>query len=341
MDLCPKCRSHLATEANFCAECGFSVATTKSVLGTRHYLLILLLTAALFIFAWSIQQHFGGEPPTKSYAEVMGEGGITAPVDAELRDSLPKDIVALNALAIELELSLGKSEQQDPKALIKYGYILEALLEKTPNDPDLLLKNANFSFNHQSFGKSATLLRRYLEIKPDDWKVKAQLASALTFTNQLDEAIAILRQVIAHDPKTFHGYAYLAIALSQQGEREAAISAGDTALTLAPSAEARDRFAKFLATIKQEPMAADEEAIVAFISKHPIAGSKFLRSSMESGALSLFFKDFPMSAMPAFAKEKFFGEIKSQARSVELKVVKQIVFVDEESGSAMDTLQLP
>ena len=83
------------------------------------------------------------------------------------------------------------------------------------------------------------------------------------------------------------------------------------------------------------------EAFVAKLKANPVAGPKFVNfEDAPQGELKLFFKDFPMSQMPPFAKEKFFGSLRQAAEAAKLSAVKSITFVDLGSGATMDQITL-
>ena len=48
-----------------------------------------------------------------------------------------------------------------------------------------------------------------------------------------------------------------------------------------------------------------------------------------------------MSAMPPFAKDKFFGGIRALTQKGGFSGIKKIVFVDNGSGETLDTLGIP
>jgi hypothetical protein len=76
------------------------------------------------------------------------------------------------------------------------------------------------------------------------------------------------------------------------------------------------------------------------IKANPIAGPKFVGHEEVKDDLRLTFKDFPMSQMPPFAKEKFFGSLRKAAQEANLSHVKTLSFIDLTSGKVMEQISL-
>ena len=147
---------------------------------------------------------------------------------------------------------------------------------------------ADIYFNNKSFKDSMKHYQRYLKLKPEDHQARGRYASALTFLSRFDEAVSELKSVIKKDPHNFHAYAYLSITYSQMKKMKEAHKAGNKALELAPSEEARNRFASYLVSIggapkdtnkKPEPVEEMPQVIAArviinHVRSNPIAGPK-------------------------------------------------------------------
>jgi hypothetical protein len=79
---------------------------------------------------------------------------------------------------------------------------------------------------------------------------------------------------------------------------------------------------------------------VAQLKNNPVAGPKFVGHEEVKDELRLTFKDFPMSQMPPFAKEKFYGSLKKAAQETNISSVRTISFIDLASGKVMDQITL-
>jgi hypothetical protein len=60
----------------------------------------------------------------------------------------------------------------------------------------------------------------------------------------------------------------------------------------------------------------------------------------KNGTLLLLFRNFPMQAMPPFAKEKFFSGLKKAAADTKLEGVTTLTFIDADSGAEMESVSL-
>jgi hypothetical protein len=81
--------------------------------------------------------------------------------------------------------------------------------------------------------------------------------------------------------------------------------------------------------------------IISAIQNNPIAGQKFVRfEDKDPAVLRLYFKDFPMQAMPPFAKEKFYSGIRAKVKEAQVPTLKEIQFLDADSGLEMDKLAI-
>jgi tetratricopeptide (TPR) repeat protein len=233
---------------------------------------------------------------------------------------------------------------------------LEQLKTLEPGSADRLVELADLHFQIREFPKSSGYYREALALEPENSSISARLASSLSFEQNYDEAIAILQGVLKREPNHFQARAYLAIAYSQKGEKDDAIREGEQALQHAPSDEARARFGRFLDSMKSEPSSDRSEpgfkkptdsslsggavALIAHVRSSQIAGPKLFGAQQEGAVLTLSFKEFPMEKMPPFAKEKFLNGLREFARKGDIKDVRSIRFIDEESGVEMENLPL-
>jgi len=318
---------------------------------------------------WQIHEYRGDKRPTTVYeapegmkAPGHGNGEATDMADPEL-DKLraaskedPTNLAKLKALATKY----GDIFRENPTAPSTLAFeaidTLGSILKIDAKNAEALVMMADISFDQKAFSKSIEFYDRYLKIMPDDLGARARYASTLTFLGRFDESISQLSQVLKKDPKNFPASAYLAITYAEKGDTEKAKETADLAMKLAPSEEARARFSGFVSSIgatKPEnvrgnvaPPANDSaelprgvEGIVGYIKNSPIAGPKFVKSEQpDSGTLKLFFREFPMSQMPPFAKEKFFSGIKAHVS--EQDEVQTIVFVDADSNEQLEKLSI-
>lgn len=321
-------------------------------------------TVVLFGVGFGLQSYL--IPPktadsAKHHSEASPAQGVDDPQVALLRESLEKDpqnIEKLKMMAGILGDKLRENPHGSNETVFEAIDVLSRILAQQPNDPGALVMMADVSFDQKAFTKAQEFYERYLKLEPDNHGARARYASTLTFLGEFNKSIAELNTVLKEDPKNFPAMAYLSITYAQQGDIPKAKELGSAALNLAPSDEARARFSAFMTTLDgqevtssspargnmpAQPAATEGTGIESFVSRvksNPVAGPKFVGHQEEKGDLKLTFKDFPMSQMPPFAKEKFFGSLKKAAEDTKLSQVKTISFIDLASGKVMEQITL-
>jgi tetratricopeptide (TPR) repeat protein len=277
-------------------------------------------------------------------------------------DKEPQNIEKLKMLAGILGDKLRNDPHGSNSTVFEAIDILSRILAMQPNDPAALVMMADVSFDQKAFTKAQEFYERYLKLEPDNHGARARYASTLTFLGQYDRSVAELNSVLNQDPKNFPAMAYLSITYAQQGDFSKAKETGSAALNIAPSDEARARFSAFMTTLEAQgptstspargnvgPATSEQSApsapagiagFVAQVKGNPVAGPKFVGHEEVKEDLRLTFKDFPMSQMPPFAKEKFFGSLKRAAQEANISHVRTISFIDLASGNVMDQIAL-
>lgn len=365
---CRKCGAPVSEEMRFCPGCGRGLAALSPkrygvVFGTA----IVLLSASLGLKS-ALHWKRGDAKPTehieapremKARAEEMPADPELAALRSDL-DRSPSDLGTLRQMAALLGDKLRNRPDAPPALVFEAIDVLSRILSLSPEDPDALLMMGDVSFDQKAFTKAVEFYERYLKLAPNDLGATARYASTLTFLGRYDDSIKQLDSVLVRDPKNFPAMAYLAITFAQKGDMPKAKDLGAKALELAPTDEARARFSGFVQSLSsqtdgvvQAPSQSQPEKVSAgeveigiagfaeTIKGNPIAGPKFVRyDDSTPGVVKLVFRDFPMSQMPPFAKEKFFVGVKNGARSAGLKDGTTVVFVDEASGGEMERLGL-
>jgi cytochrome c-type biogenesis protein CcmH/NrfG len=277
----------------------------------------------------------------------------------------PEDLTKLRIFAGVLGDKIRKERPASQTVAFEAIDVLGRILHLVPNDPEALVLMADVSFEQQAFTKALEFYERYLKLEPDDLGARSRYASTLTFMSRFDDAINELNRVLAKEPKNFPALAYVAITYHQKGDVKKARQFGEKALQLAPSEEARARFAGFIKMLNEaeagggnkSPVAAVSasnksfeevapiqkgvEGVVAAVRANPVAGPKFVTHEVSpKGVLKLTFKDFPMQMMPPFAKEKFFANVRKSVEAASAEELAKIEFVDLATGSTMESLTL-
>jgi cytochrome c-type biogenesis protein CcmH/NrfG len=362
--VCLRCSGPVTEAMRFCPSCGKRLTQR-----TKSFPLVLGASAvALFGVGFALQSYLippKNEPIAKQHSEQPTQVVPEDPQVAILREQLegdPQNIEKLKMLAGILGDKLRNNPQSSNTKVFEAIDVLSRILAMQPNDPAALVMMADVSFDQKAFTKAQEFYERYLKLEPDNHGARARYASTLTFLGQYDKSISELNSVLKQDPKNFPAMAYLSITYAQQGDFSKAKETGSAALNIAPSDEARARFSAFMTTLDAQPGTGSSPArgnvepakdaqvppqaatgISGFVDRvksNPVAGPKFVGHEEVKDDLRLTFKDFPMSQMPPFAKDKFFGSLKKAAQETGISQVRTISFIDLASGKVMDQISL-
>jgi tetratricopeptide (TPR) repeat protein len=355
---CPKCGIAPASPSPFCPNCGWDQAKpfVKTSAGPKGALAVFVLGIALWGSAWSLQTSRAGTKPTEPYRPDTTIDAESA-FDAELQtlraeaQKEPVQMAALKAYSLALLQRIGGNEKPPVALVFEATDVLGLILRIDPQDKEGLIALADLSFNQKVFDKAVLLYQRYLAINGSDLQARARYASALAFVGKSKEAIDELNAVLKIAPDDFHALAYLAITDAQTGDTKTALSIGRKALEKAPSAETSSRFQDFLYSLEHKKSEKEPSPLIgkggsatelaAYISQNPVAGPKYVRfESPSEHELKVYFHDFPMEAMPPFAKEKFFSGIQEKANELRLVSLERVIFIDANSGKTLATLAL-
>lgn len=350
---CGRCGGSINGDMRYCSSCGKRLTpVNRKLVGA-----ITCSAVALFSVAFGLQSYL--LPPKPDVAEHQHPETITQkesddPQVAELRKELesdPKNIEKLKIMAGVLGEKLRANPQASNSVVFEAIDVLGKILTISPNDPGALVMMADVSFDQRAFTKAQEFYEKYLALEPDNLGARARYASTLTFLGEYDKSIRQLDTVLKEDPKNFPAMAYLSITYAQRGDIPKAKEIGKNALNLAPSDEAKARFSAFMSTLDNSapsenpvpggPQGAGVEGFVAMVRSNPVAGPKLVgHQESKTGELTLVFKDFPMSQMPPFAKDKFFSSLRAAATSAGIPSVSTVLFVDVASGATMERMDL-
>jgi len=370
---CPRCSVAITSEMRFCHACGTKLLGRSKGFLTGAVLATTLLLAGGVGLQMAVQGKATRPAAARGSAgQQDGEfSGSEAdnPQLASMRravESAPDDLTKLKVYAGMLGDSLRSNPGASPALVFEAIDVFGRILQKEPNDPAALVMMADVSFDQRAFTKALDFYERYLKVDPDDLGARSRYASTLTFLGRYDDSIRELGKVLQSDPKNFPAMAYLAITYAQKGDIGSAKRIGGDALAAAPSEDARARFSSFVASLDQaesqgevgsekkpEPSTLQQagagelrkeaqsggiDGFVATLRANPVAGPKFVRHERVGSTLKLYYRDFPMSQMPPFAKDKFLGGIKSALAQNSLADVTELVFTDAASQSVMETV---
>ena len=347
---CGHCNATIQSEHRFCPSCGRSARPQPR----PSIVAVVGITVVLFGLGYSGQSLLAGKAPTLSHSEHAMQS-YSDPTIERLRAAVktePTNIGHLHGLAEALGQKLAEAENPPSQLIFEMIQTLGQVLKVDPMDRQALISMANVSFNQRAFDKAAEFYQRYLALVPDDSEARANHASSLAFLGQHDRALSELESILAKEPTNFQATAFKAVTYASMGDAAQARAIGEKALLLAPTAEARERLADFLArleapaagtasaakapatTAPKTTSAASIELLAARLKAHPIAGPKFVRVNEVGDSLQLLFQDFPMGSMPPFMRDKFLETVRGYATEAGLARLT-LRFIDEKTGTVM------
>jgi tetratricopeptide (TPR) repeat protein len=370
---CRACGATVTSEMRFCSACG-----VKLVGKSKGFVRGVLVTSVLLLLCagglqWMVQgktaRPSGPRGQVGKSAENFHVQEAENPQLTAMRkevEAAPSDLTKLKVYAGMLGDVLRSNPGAAPALVFEAIDVFGRILQQEPNDPAALVMMADVSFDQRAFTKALDFYERYLKVDPTDLGARSRYASTLTFLGRYDDSIKELGKVLQSDPKNFPAMAYLAITYAQKGDLTTAKKIGGDALAAAPSEDARARFSSFVASLDQadsrgemgssnqpnantsQPIGAEkpqkggvvggEDGFVAALKSNPVAGPKFVRYERVNKTLKLYYRDFPMSQMPPFAKDKFIGGIKSALAQNGLADVSEVVFADAGSQAVMESV---
>lgn len=367
---CRGCGATVTSEMRFCSACGVklvgkSKGFVRGVLATSVVLLLCAGGLQLAVQGKTTRPSGPrgqvGQSAENFHAQESENPQLTA-MRREV-ETAPGDITKLKVYAGMLGDALRSNPGAAPALVFEAIDVFGRILQQEPNDPAALVMMADVSFDQRAFTKALDFYERYLKVDPTDLGARSRYASTLTFLGRYDDSIKELGKVLQSDPKNFPAMAYLAITYAQKGDLTTAKKIGGDALAAAPSEDARARFSSFVASLDQadsrgeleqpeistpqqggaEPaqksgVVSGVDGFIAALRANPVAGPKFVRHERVNKTLKLYYRDFPMSQMPPFAKDKFIGGIKSALSQNGLADVSEVVFADAGSQAVMESV---
>ncbi|MDZ4784572.1 MAG: hypothetical protein SGJ02_00715 [bacterium] len=320
----------------------------------------LIVAIALWFIPSEIGKNFQGLKPTEEFesyqrSQVRSEffdDSINALYDKALQNKsdIPSWKLLSNSIAAKVQ-----SLTEPPQGLVlELIDSMRHVLELAPDDKETLLNMGNISYNFQAFDKAAEYFKLYLDIENGDFNTRATYASALTFNGDFDTAEKELLFTLAKEPSHFLARANLAINYAVSGNKSEAQKAANEALNYAPNEEAKKKFSEFLKslftekkqlktpTIPKSTVPTQFVALDSYLRSNPIAGPKYIRIVASSrDVMDAHFSNFPMSAMPTFAKEKFYSGIKEEvSKHPEMSIFVKLRFLDHSTGEVLAELLL-
>ena len=350
----------------YCGECGWDMRKAAKVgLSLADTARLAGVAIAVWLVGWLTQHLLSGQPPQQIAAHSMPSAqnvrDTTGSADAAPKwqpsaaltralkqaEEKPQDIAGWRAAADLILTELDQSETPPNELLFEAIDVLGRILKIAPKDTEALAAMANISFNQQALSKAIEYYERYLEIKKDDFEMRANYGMALARLGRFDEGLKQIQQVLAKQPNDFTARGYLAVTYSMKGDKEKALKAGAEALAVSPNEEARARLSDFLSSVSAAPtdanLAPDTkksaggiDSIVAVVRDSPVAGPKMARFELTADKdIVIEMNDFPVDKMPPFVRQQFSDKIQAKLSEVEPKDVRSVRMIDSASKSVL------
>jgi tetratricopeptide (TPR) repeat protein len=250
------------------------------------------------------------------------------------------------------------------------------LLERDPQNPEALRGVANVNYDLGNYRDALPYFEKYVALRPQDHGAQTDLATVRLHLGEVEPAIAAYRQIIVANPSFVQAHYNLGVALHQTGDDAGALVAFRRAHDVATDARVRSRVEEVIANLEgtraapmppaavpgapvvaqpAQPSATHaptvvartgspfQQAIEAFFRTHEIVGPK-VRSVDWTGATAgrVIVSDFPMAAMPPFARAKFTERIREAVGKAKTSHgvgdAVEIAIVDAASGAVMETV---
>ena len=388
-NFCTNCGARLLSDAAFCVECGEPqgggpARRLRAPIHFQRYAPVLVVVAVVAIGAAAV---IAGRLSPKTAPAVPGRGTTTTsqpsgnlpaghpPIalpdqvkqtiqDMEKKTSAtPDDVDAWTRLA-EIQYRAG---QLDPTYLAAAEVSYKHILERQPDNTDVLRNLGNIAFDRDQPTAAVDYYHRYLKLKPEDLSVQTDLGTMYLSDGKADQAVEQFESVLKQDPSFFQAQFNLAIAYRQMGQTEKVIPALEKARSLATDDKTRQQVEQVLARVKgapaepamggapaapgAEPAAnapaasgggfqADAESV---FRQHPMIGPKVDHIEWSGpDSAKVFLREFPMDQMPpemlTMFTDRMKSRIKEKKEAHQVTAATQFELIDAASGKLMSTI---
>jgi len=372
---CENCGAPRLSDARFCVECGEPLAggaarqrwVSLRLSRAAPAVILLTIAAAGGAAVWVGTQ--SAKPPpmvpprnagARSGDLPEGHPPVTLPDDVRQRIVQMTKDAAANPDDVTLWNQLGlvqyRAGQIEPKFLGDAAESFQHVLDREPNNLDALQSLGNIAFDRNQSEQAVEYYRRYLALRPDDAYVRTNLGTMYLAGRKGQEAVEAYEQALRIDPTFFQAQFSLAVAYRATGDNEKALAALDRARSLAPDDQTRAQvdtiFERLTSTGSAAPGGAPPAAagtstfradVEAVFRSHPIVGPKLERIDWpDERTAKVILHDFPMDAMPEFAKQKLLERIKTSLEAGKTKYqiadTVRVELIDGASGRMMESV---
>ena len=264
------------------------------------------------------------------HLEALRGKGATNSLSTHLAE-LDGDVEGIIKLADNL-LEQGY-DKANPQIIIKALSAYNEALKLDPSNESALLSMTRVSADVGLVDKTILYGQRYLNLKPNDFRARADLGAALVMAGEIEKGKAELEKVLLLSPEFFPATLAMAMAQKQAGEIDSAKSYANLAIERASNEEQKDVARRILDLLDSPKEAVagpgiilERERVEEFIRSHPILGKKVEQISVNhSGTIRVSLKNFPIEKMPEVAKTKLQERAKAQLGDLKNVEVIQII----------------
>jgi tetratricopeptide (TPR) repeat protein len=246
-----------------------------------------------------------------------------------------------------------------------YGHVLKL----DPENLEALRGMGNLNYDRQKYDEAIAAYEHYLKQKPDDPEVQTDLGTMYLYTGNADQALKRYQKAISINPEFFDAYFNMAVAYGAMDNIADARTALNQAMKYAPDAGAKSRVNGLLAKLNggapgpagaqvasagagapadQSPASGAaansfQGQIESVVRGLPFAGPKVQSVRWDAkNKATVLMNDFPMEAMPPFARQKFLSDLRSgiedAKKTYHVEGPFELQIADAASGQVMETV---
>lgn len=310
----------------------------------------LALGFALLIWAGGvgISQYVQNEPERKLIAEGKlpkdhAHGNMKEEKNAQSEFSefvtkLEAEVEA-NPENLDKKLELGNAYFQagvgmgEADFLKRAAGIYNEIVEKDGTKGDALLGLATLSLHVGVFDKASEYYEKYVKLMPDDLSARANLALAKGRGGDVEAGIKIVDEVLVKDPQFVIALVTKGIILKESGKIDEAKKLFDKAISLEENPSLKERIIALNKPEEKKELVSDGatpvEKVESYFKNHEILKNKFDSLKVEGDKVVVVLANFPVDAMPPFAKSKLEGSLRSLIQG---NGYNKIILVSKEEG---------
>ncbi|HEY2105407.1 MAG TPA: tetratricopeptide repeat protein [Candidatus Binataceae bacterium] len=278
----------------------------------------------------------------------------------------PQDIAVWNRLGTVALRAAMFDPSYYPMATQAYGHVLQL----DPDNLEALRGIGNLNYDRQKYDEAVAAYEHYLKLKPADPEVQTDLGTMYLYTGNADQAIKRYQKAISIKPDFFDAYFNMGVAYAAMNDIANARSALNLALKFSPDQDSKSRVNVVLAKLGAgggspqvasgsgagpaeagtagQPPAGNapnsfQGQIESMVRGLPFAGPKVQSVRWDSkNKATVLMQDFPMDAMPPFARQKFVGDlgsgIEDAKKAYHFDGPFELQIADAASGHVMETV---